>query len=234
MKIRVAVKSCLPCLLGIAFGWCAFADVNVDSLLQESAMWLDASDPVLFQLNETGGVTNWINRSTSGRAAYGDAKAYHVNPNKPQCFGAVELVNGAPAYQMFSIGSYVDLTYGRISTIRTVFLVGDFENKNSAWNPLLGDSAACNFHRGLNGEFVHATYRDYKGTITAWHNSATTTVNSSSAKPTTGAMNFIILATAGNTQSDLLSGDRTTRASGAMPDRCAGRALHEVIIFTRR
>lgn len=227
-KLRSSVVGSMVFSFALAvLGFAAQAEVDVNALLNESAMWLDAADPALLQCNEAGGVTNWINRSTSGRATYGDAHAYEVNPGAAMRYGSVESVNGAPAYQMFNTGSCVDLAYERISTIRTVFLVGDFENVGNAWNPLLGDSDSCNFHRGQNGEFIHSSHPDYKGGRTAWFNNATTAVNPAATKPTPGTMNFIILATDGDTKSNQLGRDRN------YTNRTAGRALHEVIIFTR-
>lgn len=82
----------------------AYADVNVDSLLGESAMWLDASSSANFEFNARGGVEKWINKG-AGRSTYGDAVAYKVAANSTggsftniTTYGGVQLVNGVPAY----------------------------------------------------------------------------------------------------------------------------------------
>ena len=67
----------LICTLALmAAAGVAFGDVNVNTLLGESAMWLDAASPANFVFNELG-VTNWINKG-AGRSTYGDAVAYRI------------------------------------------------------------------------------------------------------------------------------------------------------------
>ena len=148
----------------------AFADVNVDSLLRESAMWLDASSPANFVFNELG-VTNWINKG-AGRATYGDAVAYRVRTQTSGDsagvvrYGSVQLVNGVPALQMGPSGCDADLRYERISTIRTVFLVGQFILDDNL-EPLLGDDTYFDLHRGKSGYVWNEAWakssRDYPG-----------------------------------------------------------------------
>ncbi|MCQ2394802.1 MAG: hypothetical protein MJ249_10985, partial [Kiritimatiellae bacterium] len=194
-----------------AFAFGAMAEVDVTAILNESAMWLDASKPEYFQMNEMGGVTNWVNRSVAGRATYGDAHAYLADPAMRLYCGSVAWVNGAPAYQMFQTGSRVDLGYTRISTIRAVFIVGDFELKTSAWNPILGDHVNFDFHRGQNGEIWRSSSATtFKGTMTCYLNDITKTVDGNSAKPVVGRKNIIVMMPSANACSDQLSRDRST------------------------
>ena len=214
----------------------AFADVNVDSLLRESAMWLDASSPANFVFNELG-VTNWINKG-AGRATYGDAVAYRVRTQTSGDsagvvrYGSVQLVNGVPALQMGPSGCDADLRYERISTIRTVFLVGQFILDDNL-EPLLGDDTYWDLHRGKSGYVWNEAWakssRGYPGKPTFYLNNATTPVaNPDATAPVANALNIITIATAGNTRSNQLSRDRTYVGS-----RNCARALSEVIIFTR-
>ena len=146
------MKKTVVGLLFAAVAVAASADVNVDSLLGEAAMWLDASSPANFEFNGRGGVEKWLNKG-SGKATYGDAVAYKVrNQTSGDCsssviYGGVQLVDGAPAFQMGASGSDVDLRYERISTIRTVFLVGRFILDDNL-EPLLGDDTYFDLHRG--------------------------------------------------------------------------------------
>lgn len=216
-------------LAALAFAFGAMAEVDVTAILNESAMWLDASKPEYFQMTEMGGVTNWVNRSAAGRATYGDAHAYLADPAMRLYCGSVAWVNGAPAYQMFQTGSRIDLGYTRITTIRAVFIVGDFELKASAWNPILGDSQNCDFHRGQNGEIRRVG--TFTGPITCYLNDIHQPVDGLTTKPVVGQKNIIVMMPSGDTCSDQLSRDRST--VGMSETRSAGRALHEVIIFTR-
>ena len=213
-----------------------FADVNVDSLLGESAMWLDAASPANFEFNELG-VTKWINKG-AGRSTYGDAVAYRIRTQTSgDCagvvrYGGVQIVNGVPAFQMGNTGSDVDLRYTRISTIRTVFLVGQF-NLDDKLEPLLGDDTYWDLHRGKSGYIWNENWakssKGYPGKPTFYLNNATTAVaNPDATAPVANALNIITIATAGNTRSNQLSHDRTY-----VGDRDGGRALSEVIIFTR-
>ena len=214
----------------------AFADVNVNSLLRESAMWLDASSPANFVFNELG-VTNWINKG-AGRATYGDAVAYRIRTQTSGDsagvvrYGSVQLVNGVPALQMGPSGCDADLRYERISTIRTVFLVGQFILDDNL-EPLLGDDTYWDLHRGKSGYVWNEAWakssRGYPGKPTFYLNNATTPVaNPDATAPVANALNIITIATAGNTRSNQLSRDRTYVGS-----RNCARALSEVIIFTR-
>ena len=213
------------------------ADVNVDSLLGEAAMWLDASSPSNFEFNERGGVEKWINKG-AGRATYGDAEAYKVRNTtsgditSSVIYGGVQLVNGAPAFQMGASGSDVDLRYARISTIRTVFLVGQFILDDNL-EPLLGDDTYFDLHRGKSGYVWNEGWakasNGYPGKPTFYLNSATTAVdNPDATAPVADERNIIAIATAGNTRSNQLSRDRTYVGS-----RDGARALSEAIIFTR-
>ena len=234
-----AKTSCFASVLVLALAGAAgaaFADVNVDSLLRESAMWLDASSPANFVFNELG-VTNWINKG-AGRATYGDAVAYRIRTQTSGDsagvvrYGSVQLVNGVPALQMGPSGCDADLRYERISTIRTVFLVGQFILDDNL-EPLLGDDTYYDLHRGKSGYVWNEAWakssRGYPGKPTFYLNNATTPVaNPDATAPVANALNIITIATAGNTRSNQLSHDRTYVGS-----RNCARALSEVIIFTR-
>ena len=200
-------------------------------------MWLDAASPANFEFNELG-VTKWINKG-AGRSTYGDAVAYRIRTQTSgDCagvirYGGVQIVNGVPAFQMGNTGSDVDLKYTRISTIRTVFLVGQF-NLDDKLEPLLGDDTYWDLHRGKSGyvwneNWAKSSKDGYPGKPTFYLNNATTAVaNPDATAPVANALNIITIATAGNTRSNQLSRDRTY-----VGDRNGGRALSEVIIFTR-
>lgn len=230
------MKKVIAGVVFAAAGLVASADVNVDSLLRESAMWLDASSPANFVFNELG-VTNWINKG-AGRATYGDAVAYRIRTQTSGDsagvvrYGSVQLVNGVPALQMGPSGCDADLRYERISTIRTVFLVGQFILDDNL-EPLLGDDTYFDLHRGKSGYVWNEAWAKsstgYPGKPTFYLNNATTPVaNPDATAPVANALNIITIATAGNTRSNQLSRDRTYVGS-----RNCARALSEVIIFTR-
>ena len=172
---------CTLALMGAA--GVAFGDVNVNTLLGESAMWLDAASPANFVFNELG-VTNWINKG-AGRATYGDAVAYRIRTQTSGDsagvvrYGGVQLVNGVPALQMGPSGCDADLRYERISTIRTVFLVGQFILDDNL-EPLLGDDTYFDLHRGKSGYVWNEAWAKsstgYPGKPTFYLNNATTPV----------------------------------------------------------
>ncbi len=220
----------------LAFALGAMAEVDVTAILNESAMWLDASKPESFVLNEAGGVTKWINQSVAGRIAYGDAEAYMVNTNAFPSggitrYGNMSRRNGVPVYEMHAAGSQIDLHYTEIPSIRTVFFVGEFL-VSSDLAPFLGHTTATQFHRSSNGAFWNAGWADdgdgWKGSVSVYQNSATATVNAGTAKPRGTERDIIIFTTTLGARSNQLSRDRVY-----VTERNGGRSLSEVIIIER-
>ena len=155
----MVVKKTVVGLLLAAVSWMASAEVNVNSVLGEAAMWLDASSPANFTFDERGGVVTWRNLG-AGRATYGDAESYKSIERSVTATlntftntavrGSVESVFGAPGLEFGVVGNECDYQYRRITSIRTVFFVGRLDpNVDGTYKlaPLLGDKTTCHFHR---------------------------------------------------------------------------------------
>ena len=222
-------------LAALAFAFGAMAEVDVTAILNESAMWLDASKPESFVLNEAGGVTKWINQSAAGRIAYGDAEAYMVNTNAFPSGGITRYGNmsrrhGVPVYEMHAGGSEIDLKYTEIPAIRTVFFVGEFLTSNIL-TPFLGHTTASHFHRNSNGAFWSSAWADdgdgWKGVVSVYLNSATVTADAINGKPRGTERDIVTFTTSLDAKSNRLSCDRN------ITERTGGRALSEVIIIER-
>lgn len=214
------------------------AEVNIDTLLNESAMWLDAASSSSFEFSQDGDVTEWKNRSSSGSPVYGNARAYQAG--SAQKYGKCQNVCGVPAYDMGAIASGIDLNYTEISGIRTVFIVGSFVASPSGTDyhvPLLGHSTRYDFHRGDKDALWSTQYapQSFGGTpqsMTFYLNSDTETVaDTDTTKPLFNALNIITIAVDGAVTacSDQLSMDR--KQGNGLAN--GGRALSEVLIFTR-
>jgi len=216
----------------------AMAEVNLEALLNESAMWLDAASSSSFEFSQDGDVTEWKNRSTSGSPVYGNARAYLAGST--QKYGKCQNVCGVLAYDMGAIASGIDLNYTEISGIRTVFIVGSFVASPSGKDyhvPLLGHSTRYDFHRGdkdalWSTQWAPQSFHGTAESMTFYLNSATETVaDTDTTKPLFNALNIITIEVDGavTARSDQLSMDR--KQGNGMAN--GGRALSEVLIFTR-
>lgn len=239
----MVVKKTVVGFLLAAASWMVSAEVNVNSVLGEAAMWLDASSPANFTFDERGGVVSWRNLG-AGRATYGDALSYKTversltatlnTTTNTAVRGSVESIFGAPGLEFGVVGNECDYQYTRITTIRTVFFVGRLDagvDTTYYLAPILGDKTSCHFHRNK----THALWwrecaddgdkRDV--VMTFYKNSATTTCNGETTMPSYTSRDIIIIEAAQNVESDSLGMDRKAW------QRTSGRGINELLIFTR-
>lgn len=196
-------------------------------------MWLDAASPTNFVFTDEGGVATWLDRS--GRAHH--ATAYlarpSVNPNPDISYGDWSATNGVPAYCMGPRKSQIDMSFDRLSDIRTVFSVVDIDRRCF----LLGDSGYYDFHRQSPGENLTGNDdNDYGLFADSASSFADESVRRVFGVPVRmryplfpGTRYLISLVSTANVHANRLAADR----GDAYDDRTGGRALSELIVFNR-
>lgn len=183
-------------------------------------IWLDASDDGNFEFKDnTREVTTWKDLSAYGR----DAIAY-VIPQHSAAWGTLGVADRVPAYMMGTCNSGIDLSYTRMTNIRTGFWAMSIVNEGSSafW---LGDTSVYNFHRGGSGQYSHTSGGNQNNT---WYCDGTKVANITSAStlvPTDRHVYSVVTAANGN--SDRLTCDR----SSGNYMRHGGRNLSELILF---
>ncbi len=120
----------------------------VEELLANAYLWLDASETATLLRSDAGAVTNWASRA-GGRSA----KAY-AGMEGPEV--AAQALAGKDVVDFGAAGSGKDLEFDRTTTVRTVFMVAALEAREAVF--MLGDASSYNFHRGTNGEYLHASH----------------------------------------------------------------------------
>lgn len=196
-------------------------------------VWYDASDSANFLFDETGGVTNWLDRGARHQNA---TPSTITRTGTTANLGSWGLTNGVPAYCMGDLGSNVDLDFPRCDQIRTVFWVGDLARRAF----LLGDISKWNFHRSGQKTLNGNDNNDYG----LFNNNATPFVQTTSAirmdgetvmynVPVKPGARHVLVADVGDgspATASRLADDRPPDND----DRSGGRALSELIIFTNR
>ena len=239
-SFSLKVAKCWVAFAATLFAATGFAEVDVDQILTEAAMHLDASKPESFVLNESGGVTSWINQSAAGRRTYGDAKA-HVYGGK--CNYGTRTTKSwrgwdVPVYDTGTTGSDISLDFTAISNVQTVFWVGDFEKgpSNEYAASLLSDkdgglcrgSPSGSFVSADYGRMVNPSYGKNVKRLDFYLNSKTSGGNGTTMIPNSGSIDLVAMRCSDNNfQFNMLANDRDVKA------RDGGCKLCEVIIFTR-
>ena len=233
-----SVAKCWLALVATLFAVTGFAEVDVAQVLSEAAMHLDASKPESFVLNESGGVTSWINQSAAGRELYGDAMAEGDGVRTTTSWKRWDV----PVYDTGVPMSKKSLVFTKIPHVQTVFWVGDFAKTGYTKGyppPLLGDSVGALTRNSSNGAFVNATwaatvstksqYKEYNVEHLAFYlNSKTSGGNGTSMIPNTGSIDLIAMACSDNKfEFNRLAWD------GGNEYRRGGCKFCEVIIFTK-
>lgn len=196
-------------------------------------VWYDAADSTNFLLNESGGVTNWLDRGARHQNA---TPSTRTRTGTTANLGSWGLTNGVPAYCMGDLGSNVDLDFPRCEQIRTVFWVGDLARRAF----LLGDTSKWNFHRSgqktLNGNdnndygLFNSSSLFVQTTSKVRMDGEAATAYNVPIKP--GARHVLV--------ADVGDGSPATacRLADDRPpdndDRSGGRALSELVVFTNR
>ena len=181
-------------------------------LKAKAQIWLDASDAANFEFKDGtfGYVTKWKDLSSYGRTA----TSYMAN------YGSLGVADGVPAYLMGAVGAQIDMTFTRITGIRTVFQAMAIRSASGGFNQWLGDDTACHFHRNTDGSYDSqwgmqncSFYKD--GELVA---APRTTV------PPSDRHVYTIVTSAG-ANANQLSRDRKTNS------RSSGRDLSELIVL---
>ncbi len=207
----------------------------VDSILAAAAIHVDASSPDNFQYTD-GKITGWKNSALAGDmyrqdSLYRDRDAYTTE------YGSYGFTNGIPAFLMGPRGSSIDLSFPRLTNIRSVFWVMDIEHAGvsfflaDAATGVLGTAAnlgtTYHFHRNYTGEYANSNAANgWKyGSI----NCDGVIVVPWTAKPPHGAHLFDVQASSSLTASALSMDrwcyDTTTNRNG-------GRAISELLVLT--
>ncbi len=183
-------------------------------------IWLDASDDGNFEFKDnTREVTTWKDLSAYGR----DAIAY-VIPQHSAAWGTLGVADRVPAYMMGACNSGIDLSYTRMTNIRTGFWAMSIVNEgySAFW---LGDTSVYNFHRGANGAYSYTNGGNEQNTWYCDGEQVSDTQNT--VVPTDRHVYSVVTAEDGN--SDRLTCDRD--ASKGTYSRHGGRNLSELILF---
>ena len=220
-KLRSSVV--VPLAFSAAFiGLVAQAAVTTSAVAPEfvknSALaWYDAADSSTITADANGVVSAWADKSAHNRTATTRADtSFWSAPVRTTAFGC-------PCLDFGCVGSRCDLVYERMTTIRTVFLVGRFGQDEHVF--LLGDDTEYHFHRGSKGEYFNGQHAKHSR---AW-NGLAEVANTTATKIPEDTPQFIACEMKQNCCSGTLTNDRNCDGT----TRNGGRHLFEVIIFDR-
>ena len=227
-----SVAKCWLALVATLFAATGFAEVDVAQVLSEAALHLDASKPESFVLNESGGVTSWINQSAAGRELYGDAKAggtkYGTRTTKSWKGWDV------PVYDTGAQKSDIYLVFSPITDVQTAFWVGDIDKRTKDYAaPLLSNNDGAIVRNKADGAFVSAQYgamlkKPDQAHLAFYLNSKTSGGNGTTMTPNTGSIDLIAMTCDSNDFAfDQLAKDGTNAS------RSGGFKFCEVIVFTK-
>ena len=192
--------------------------VTPPEVVNDAIFWLDASDASTLAVGSDGKVSTWTSKSSDGRVA----TASGVNPTYDT------TTYGIPTVDFGDMASNKDMTYTRLTNIKTVFWVIKIEKAQRAF--LLGDknggSGTYNFHRGTGGQYgnsQHAKFdRFWNGLYEVdWKNDC----------PEEDGFEVLCVKLTQNCSSDSLTYDRSTGIDSG--GRNGGRQLSELICFSR-
>ena len=195
--------------------------VPVPSIVSTDAIaWFDAADFSTITADGRGVVSEWKDKS-SGHEHTATLKSGWAAPR-------IGLVDGIPCLDFGAAGSCRDMTYTRMTDIRTAFFVGKFESNGNVF--LLGDTSVHNFHRN-GGNYLDSGYAD-RGTgstgskqARAWN--GFDEVNPYSTALPSDSVQFVACEMYYPSFSDMFTADRSSTG------RNGGRQLCEVILFNR-
>ncbi len=192
--------------------------VTPPEVLNDAIFWLDASDASTLAVGSDGKVSTWTSKSSDGRIA----TASGVNPTYDT------TTYGIPTVDFGDIASNKDMTYTRLTNIKTVFWVIKIEKAQRAF--LLGDknggSGTYNFHRGTGGQYGNSSHAKFDRFWNGLYE-----VDWKNDYPEEDGFEVLCVKLTQNCCSDSLTYDRGTGVdSGA---RNGGRQLSELICFSR-
>lgn len=202
-------------------------------------MWLDAKDEATITKNTDNKVTKWADKSAYKRDALPTAQTsdntegfktnfgdYTTNTEIGD-LGEMITTNNVTAFNMGGIASGVDMSFERMTTIRTAFFVMDIAaNQNAFW---LGDKDSYHFHR--NG----ANYGNTQGKLgnantKIWCDGVRVPSNTGTRVP--DGLHVYAMVIPSNCDACHLSLDRNvTDGNTQNGSRHGGRALSELIVL---
>ena len=192
--------------------------VTPPDVLNGALFWLDAADASTLVVDANGNVSSWTSKTSDHRMA----QASGVSPVYDT------TTWGIPTVDFGDVASNKDMTYARLTTIKTVFWVIRIERSARAF--LLGDknngSGNYNFHRGDGGRYGHSSHAKYSR---IWN--GMTEVDRWNDFIEEHDFEVICAQMTQNCNSDSLTYDRGTNVDSGT--RNGGRQLSELICFSR-
>ena len=193
-----------------------------ETVLTESILWFDASEPTTLSYNPDGTIFSWLSKSSRYIALPLALSYYNITTQESNGPTLGEMANGRPTVDFGDVGSGKDMRYTRFTNIRTVFLVTKIANSPNAF--LLGDynggNGAYHFHRGLNGQYGHPDHAKF---ASVWNGENPAEWQSDYVPD--NDFQIISIVTSQNCASDSLTKDRKIES------RDGGRQLSEMIAF---
>ena len=198
--------------LGLAGSLAAVSGAE-PAVMREAAFWLDAADAATLTFDAGGAVKTWRSKASGGALATA-AGAPRV----------VQSTEGQTVVDFGPMASGKDLTYPRLTQIRTVFEVARFE---TFWLcHLLGDvnggKGVHNFHRGFEGAYVSKEWGKFAA---VWDGLEAVDDPEHDVMP--GGVRLVVAEMRCPCASDSLTRDRD------FADRSGGKQLCELVCFNR-
>ena len=207
--LRVGLLLATVVLLGRVYAAEGGVSEASPSVLTNAIFWLDAADASTLTL-EGGNVLQWKSKTPDQRTAtWSGAKPVYDTTTW-----------GIPTVDFGAAGSGRNMTYTRVTGIRTIFCVIKMAKSGSIH--LLGDSGYYSFHRGSNGAYLRTDLDQVAGTV-VWD-------GRKSVAPATDivpddSFRVICATRSSGGNSDCLAKDRNYN------DRTGGKQYSELIVF---
>ena len=183
------------------------------AVMREAAFWLDAADAATLTIDASGAVREWRSKGSGAVVAKTEGA-----PARTQS------AEGQTVVDFGAMASGKDLTYPRLTQIRTVFEVARFE---TFWLcHLLGDvnggKGAYNFHRGYEGAYASKEWGKF---ARVWDGLGAVDDPAHDVMP--GGVRLVVAEMSCPCASDSLTRDRD------FADRSGGKQLCELVCFNR-
>jgi len=204
---------------------------QVDEVIARAAVHVDASSSDQFTYNGDQAITGWKNLGT-GADLY---RPGSIGDGWTTQFGTYGYTNGVPAYSLGPQGSDIEMTFGLISNIKSVFWVMDIQQRAIAF--FLGDM------KGIDGGAK--TYHFCRGTGAPWAYADSTHAHAGFKEGSLTCDGEKVMPKSSVPPSgmhvyDLASPSALTASCFAMDRNCkdgsvhrnGGRAISELLIFT--
>lgn len=185
------------------------SSATAPAVTASAVFWLDAADLSTMAIDGDGLVTSWTSKDSSRRVATAtSAPAWNSD------------TWGVPTVDFGAAGSGKDMTYARLTGLKTVFWAIKIPRVQAAF--LLGDSSTFNFHRGANGQYG-SNFNGWSQYAAIWNGTTPVTIDSEYLPDCTFQ---VVCAKMKTGNSNSLTSDRNS-----INGRSGGRQLSELICF---